>query len=91
MINKVKTRLGDKMSSMSKDVILGTIIGDIVGSRFEIINCKTGKDFELFDKRCRYTDDSVMTLAVAKAFLNTKNNYSNFEETVIKSMTEVGL
>lgn len=75
---------------MIKDVLLGTIIGDIAGSRFELVNNKYGKEFEFIHKFCRYTDDSVMTLAVAKAFLESKEDYSNFEEQVIKSMTEVG-
>ena len=75
---------------MNKDVLLGTIIGDIAGSRFELVNNKYGKEFEFLHKFCRYTDDSVMTLAVAKAFLEAKEDYSNFEEQVIKSMTEVG-
>lgn len=75
---------------MIKDVLLGTIIGDIAGSRFELVNNKYGKEFEFLHKFCRYTDDSVMTLAVAKAFLEAKEDYSNLEEQVIKSMTEVG-
>lgn len=75
---------------MKKDVLLGTIIGDIAGSRFELVNNKYGKEFEFLHKFCRYTDDSVMTLAVAKAFLEAKEDYSNLEEQVIKSMTEVG-
>lgn len=75
---------------MNKDVLLGTIIGDIAGSRFELVNNKYGKEFEFLHKYCRYTDDSVMTLAVAKAFSESKEDYSNFEEQVVKSMTEVG-
>lgn len=75
---------------LKKDVILGVIIGDIAGSRFELVNNKYGKKFEFLHKFCRYTDDSVMTPAVAKAFLETKDDYSNFEENVINSMTEVG-
>lgn len=75
---------------MNKDVLLGTIIGDIAGSRFELVNNKYGKEFEFLHKFCRYTDDSVMTLAVAKVFLEAKEDYSNLEEQVIKSMTEVG-
>ena len=55
--------------------MLGAIIGDIVGSRFEWSNIKT-KDFEFFNYRCEFTDDSVMTLAVAKALLDCKNDYS---------------
>lgn len=44
--------------------MLGAIIGDIAGSRFEWDNIKT-KDFELFDDRsCEPTDDSVMSLAI---------------------------
>lgn len=73
-----------------KDVILGTIIGDIVGSRFEFFNNRFGKEFDFFHEDCSYTDDSVMTLAVAKAFLESKEDFSDFEEQVIKSMTEVG-
>lgn len=75
---------------MNKDVLLRTIIGDIAGSRFELVNNKYGKEFEFLHKFCRYTDDSVMTLAVAKVFLEAKEDYSNLEEQVIKSMTEVG-
>lgn len=44
------------------------IIGDVVGSRFEFDNCKS-KEFELLVRECDYTDDTVMTLAVAKALL----------------------
>jgi len=48
--------------------MLGAIIGDIVGSRFEFNNHKS-KDFELFTGDCFVTDDSIMTLAVAKAIM----------------------
>ena len=49
--------------------MLGAIIGDVVGSRFEFNNIKT-KKFDLFDKRCQITDDSVMSVAVADMCLN---------------------
>ena len=49
--------------------MLGAIIGDIVGSRFEFNNIKT-KKFKLFDKGCVVTDDSVMSVAVAEMCLN---------------------
>lgn len=42
---------------------LGAIIGDIIGSVYEFHNVKT-TDFELFTGRSRFTDDSVMTVAV---------------------------
>ena len=72
-----------------KDVILGAIIGDISGSRFEIINTNN-KSFELLHKNCKYTDDSVMTLAVAKGIMDSKNDYSDLEEKEIKAMVELG-
>ena len=46
----------------------GAIIGDIIGSRFEWKNLKS-KKFELFDSKCRFTDDSVLSIAVAAAIL----------------------
>ena len=46
--------------------MLGAIIGDIVGSRFEFNNHKS-KDFEFFSDECEFTDDTVMTIAVAVA------------------------
>lgn len=48
--------------------MLGAIIGDIVGSRFEFNNHRS-KDFDLFTRACEVTDDSIMTLAVAKAIM----------------------
>ncbi len=47
-----------------KHSIIGAIIGDIVGSRFEGTYWKS-IDFEFFTKQCGYTDDTVMTIAVA--------------------------
>lgn len=44
--------------------VLGAIVGDIVGSRHEFKRNKE-RDFELFTDRCDFTDDSVMTIAVA--------------------------
>ena len=55
--------------------MLGAIIGDVVGSRFEFNNYRH-KDFSLFTNYCTPTDDSVMTLAVAEAILNCKGDYS---------------
>lgn len=48
--------------------MIGAIIGDIVGSRFEFNN--TNKtDFKLFTKECDFTDDTICTIAVADAIL----------------------
>ena len=44
--------------------MIGSIIGDIVGSIYEFDNIKT-KDFPMFQERMEYTDDSILTLATA--------------------------
>lgn len=49
--------------------MIGAIIGDIVGSVYEWNNIKT-KDFLLFSPACFFTDDTVMTLAVAEGLMN---------------------
>jgi ADP-ribosylglycohydrolase len=48
--------------------MIGALVGDIVGSIYERNNIKT-TDFPLFQKRCRFTDDSVLTVALADAIL----------------------
>jgi len=48
--------------------MIGAIAGDIIGSVYERQPIKT-KDFPLFDDRCRFTDDTVLTVAVADAVL----------------------
>lgn len=49
--------------------MMGAIIGDIVGSVYEWNNIKS-KDFPLFKENCFFTDDTVMTCAVAEAIMN---------------------
>ena len=51
--------------------MIGAIFGDIVGSVYEFRNIKT-KEFELFGKRCLFTDDTVMSVAVADALISIK-------------------
>lgn len=46
----------------------GAILGDIIGSRFEFDNIKS-KNFNLLTEKNRYTDDSVLSLAIADYFL----------------------
>lgn len=69
--------------------MLGAIIGDIVGSRFEWNNIKT-KDFDLLTYKCFFTDDSVMSLAIARAILDCQGDYSQIGKCAIKSMQEIG-
>lgn len=72
--------------------MLGAIIGDIVGSRFEFVEESgvRGKDFAFFTPSCKPTDDSFMTLAVAKALLLCKGDYSFLKKLVIECMQSVG-
>ena len=48
--------------------MIGAIAGDIIGSRFESFPTKSTQ-FELFGPRCAFTDDTVLTIAVAHAIL----------------------
>lgn len=71
----------------------GAILGDIIGSvyEFDMFNIKT-KDFPLFSPNCTYTDDSIMTLAVAKAFMDTKDltDDEEIKKNMIKYMQRLG-
>ncbi len=51
--------------------MIGAIVGDIIGSRFERNN-KKSIEFELFNAHCTFTDDTVMTIAIADALMNNK-------------------
>ena len=62
--------------------MLGALIGDVVGSQFEFKNFKS-KEFVLFTKNCHFTDDSLMTLAIAEALLLSRG-----DETVLAELTE---
>jgi len=48
--------------------MIGAIAGDIIGSVYEFHRIKT-KEFALFQPACQFTDDSVLTVAVAQAIL----------------------
>lgn len=63
--------------------MLGAIIGDIVGSRFEFNNIKT-KDFDLVGNGTSMTDDSIMTVAVDECLLNGYTNSKDVVETLKK-------
>ncbi len=49
--------------------MLGAIVGDIVGSIYEFDNHKS-KDFPLFQERCEFTDDNILTIATADALMD---------------------
>lgn len=69
----------------------GAIIGDIVGSRLEFTNNKT-IDFELFPTNVDFTDDTVMTIAVADALLQLDDNAdeNTIKTTLIDSLKTWG-
>lgn len=69
--------------------MLGAIIGDIVGSRFEGNNYRS-KDFIFFTKNSHYTDDTIMTVAIAKAILRSKLDRSNLSEKAVYYMRYYG-
>ena len=52
----------------------GAILGDIIGSPYEFDRGSKSKDFSLFSKESEFTDDTVMTIAVADAFLDAQTN-----------------
>lgn len=52
--------------------MIGAVIGDFVGSIYEMNNIKS-MDFPLFSPTCRFTDDTVMSIAVADALMNQGN------------------
>lgn len=74
--------------------MIGAIIGDICGSRFEANNIKA-KDFDLMPlgQGCCTTDDSIMTMAVAQAILDCKwasGSLDELKERAIYRMREFG-
>ena len=52
----------------------GAILGDIIGSPYEFDRGDKTKDFTFFEKGARFTDDSVMTIAVADAIMKAKES-----------------
>ncbi len=71
--------------------MLGAIIGDIVGSRFEWQEFKK-KEFRFMTPSCCYTDDSLMTLAIGEAFvLGWDRRYGpDFQSFVVSRMVKMG-
>ncbi len=70
----------------------GAILGDIVGSRFEFDRGNKSKDFELFTPECDFTDDTVMTVAVAEALMEAGNDAdeATAKAHLVKSMKKWG-
>lgn len=70
--------------------MIGAIIGDIAGSRFEFIeNDHRDKNFEFWGNGCTPTDDSFMTLAVAKALYLAKGDKEKLKNNIVFCMKSV--
>lgn len=69
--------------------MFGAIIGDIVGSKYEFGNFKS-KQFPLFQEGCGYTDDTIMTVAVANALLRARNEDGGFKKILVEEMQHFG-
>lgn len=68
----------------------GAILGDIIGSPYEFDMGGKTKDFPLFSEDCTYTDDTVMTLAVAEAFTDAPNDENAIRQRLIQAMQKWG-
>ena len=69
--------------------MIGAIIGDTVGSRFEWDNNKS-KNFTFLHPQCCLTDDSFMTLAIGAALLRCRPDFSDLSEQAVQWMQEIG-
>lgn len=63
----------------------GAILGDIIGSPFEFDRGNKTKEFPLFSCGAKFTDDTVMTLAVADAFLDVLDEKREVTEDEIRA------
>ncbi len=69
--------------------MIGAILGDIVGSRFEFHN-RLSKDFRFLAYGCEFTDDTVMTCAVAQALMDSREDYADLSEKTVAAMQRIG-
>lgn len=69
--------------------MLDTIVGDVVGSRFEWNNHK-GKNFDFLTYLCELTDDSIMTLVVTKAILEYDGDLKILSKLTVSYMQRLG-
>ena len=64
----------------------GAIIGDIIGSPYEFDRGEKTKDFPFFDRGCTFTDDTVMTVAVAEALMTANEQGLSDDEKATKDL-----
>ena len=69
----------------------GAILGDMIGAPYEFDRGNKTKEFPLFVRESRFTDDSVMTIAVAEALMDAKDGTPDeIREAVVRSMQKWG-
>ncbi len=68
----------------------GAILGDIIGSPFEFDRGNKTKEFPLFSQRSEFTDDTVMTVAVAEALMKAGKDPEKTKELLVYSMQRWG-
>ena len=68
----------------------GAILGDIIGSPYEFDMGDKTKDFPLFSEDSCFTDDTVMTIAVAEVFLDAPDDEDVIRQRLIQSMQKWG-
>ena len=68
----------------------GAILGDIIGSPYEFDRGSKSKNFPLFSANSAFTDDTVMTIAVAEAFLDHLEDRKDLRGKLCKAMKKYG-
>ena len=68
----------------------GAILGDMIGSPYEFDMGDKTKDFPLFSKGSYFTDDTVMSIAVAEAFMDAPEDDDKIRQRLIRSMQKWG-
>jgi ADP-ribosylglycohydrolase len=77
-VRALRLSLAHTVLSRRNHTMIGAIAGDIIGSVYEWNNIKT-KDFELFSEQCFFTDDSILTIALADSILSGKPYVENLK------------
>ena len=70
----------------------GAILGDMIGAPYEFDRGNKSKDFEMFNDKVKYTDDTVMTIAVAEALMEVESNSDDdaIRNTLVQKMQDWG-
>ena len=64
--------------------LLGTLLAPDLNAQPQV------QGLDLFTDRCRFTDDTAMTVAVAKALLECKGDYTELSDHTVRCMQEIG-